>query len=82
MQQSQLKQAAAQTAMSYLMPKLESKSIIGIGTGSTTNYFIDLLANHKMDFEGAVASSELSAQRLKKHGIPVYDRSCLSKDFC
>lgn len=82
MQQSQLKQAAAQTAMSYLMPKLESKSIIGIGTGSTTNYFIDLLANHKMDFEGAVASSELSAQRLKKHGIPVYDLNSVSElDF-
>lgn len=82
MQQNQLKQAAAQTAMSYLMPKLESKSIIGIGTGSTTNYFIDLLANHKMDFEGAVASSELSAQRLKKHGIPVYDLNSVSElDF-
>ncbi|UYZ85461.1 ribose-5-phosphate isomerase RpiA [Entomomonas sp. E2T0] len=79
MQQNQLKQAAAQTAMSHLMPKLQSKSIIGIGTGSTTNYFIDLLANHKMDFDGAVASSEQSAQRLKKHGIPVYDLNSVAE---
>ena len=79
MQQNQLKQAAAQTAMSYLMPKLERNSIIGIGTGSTTNYFIDLLANHKMDFEAAVASSEQSAERLKKHGIPVYDLNSVAE---
>lgn len=79
MTQSQLKQAAAQTAISYLMPKLERNSIIGIGTGSTTNYFIDLLANHKMDFDGAVASSEISAERLRKHGIPVYDLNSVTE---
>lgn len=73
MTQDQLKQAVAQAAVDHILPQLTAKSIIGVGTGSTANFFIDLLAQHKMDFDGAVASSEASAERLKKHGIPVYD---------
>lgn len=73
MTQDQLKQAVAQAALDHILPKLESRSVIGVGTGSTANFFIDALARHKMDFDGAVASSEATAERLKKHGIPVYE---------
>jgi ribose 5-phosphate isomerase A len=54
-------------------PKLTTTSIIGVGTGSTTNYFIDELAGIKHMFDAAVASSEASAERLRKHGIAVID---------
>lgn len=73
MNQDELKQAVAKAALDYIVPKLNSNSIIGVGTGSTANFFIDLLANQKMDFEGAVASSDATTDRLKAHGIPVYD---------
>lgn len=73
MNQDQLKQAVAQAAVDFILPRLERKSIVGVGTGSTANFFIDALARYKMDFDGAVASSEATAQRLKQHGIPVYD---------
>ncbi|MBA1273254.1 ribose-5-phosphate isomerase RpiA [Stutzerimonas azotifigens] len=73
MNQDQLKQAVAQAAIDHIRPSLTDKSIIGVGTGSTANFFIDLLAQHKGFFDGAVASSEGTAERLKKHGIPVYD---------
>lgn len=71
--QNQQKQTVAQAAIDHIIPTLEKNSIIGIGTGSTVNFFIDLLAKYKMDFEGAVASSEATANRLKQHGIAVYD---------
>lgn len=73
MTQDQLKQAVAQAAMDLILPQLDQKSVIGVGTGSTANCFIDALARHRMDFDGAVASSEATATRLKAHGIPVYD---------
>lgn len=69
MTQDEMKKAAAQAALAYV----ETGSIIGIGTGSTTNHFIDLLAGIKGKIEGTVASSNASADRLKKHGIPVLD---------
>ncbi|MBT8767816.1 ribose-5-phosphate isomerase RpiA [Metapseudomonas boanensis] len=78
MTQDQLKQAVAQAAIDHIRPKLDEKSVIGVGTGSTANFFIDLLAKHKMEFDGAVASSEATAQRLKGHGIPVYDLNSVS----
>ena len=71
--QDELKQAVGQAAVDYIRPHLEKDSIIGVGTGSTANCFIDALASIKFDFDGAVASSEASAQRLKNHGIPVYN---------
>jgi len=64
-----MKKAAARAALDYV----ESDTIIGIGTGSTANHFIDLLAGIKGRIEGTVASSVASAERLKKHGIPVFD---------
>ena len=63
------KKAVALAALEYI----EQDTIIGIGTGSTANYFIDALATKKHLIEGTVASSEASAQRLKAHNIPVYD---------
>lgn len=79
MTQDQLKQAVAQVAIDYVLPKLDSRSIIGVGTGSTANFFIDALAQHKTEFDGAVASSEATAARLKQHGIPVYDLNSTSE---
>jgi ribose 5-phosphate isomerase A len=78
MNQDQLKQAVAQAAVDFILPKLDAKSIVGVGTGSTANCFIDALAQHKMAFEGAVASSEATAARLKGHGIPVYELTTVS----
>lgn len=71
--QDQLKTAVGQAAADYIKPHLENDSIIGVGTGSTANCFIDALAEFKHLFDGAVASSEATAKRLKDHGIPVYD---------
>jgi len=73
MNQDQLKSAVAQAAVDYIQPKLDNDSIVGVGTGSTANYFIDHLAKIKHMFDGAVASSEATAERLKSHGIPVYE---------
>ena len=73
MTQDELKKAVAKAAVDYIAPRLESDSIIGVGTGSTANFFIDMLAELKQEFDGAVASSEATAERLKSHGIPVYD---------
>lgn len=73
MLQDQLKQAAARAALEHVLPKLDPGSVIGVGTGSTANHFIDLLAGHKGELDGAVASSEASAERLRGHGIAVYD---------
>lgn len=73
MNQDQLKSAVALEAVKYIKSKLDSDSIVGVGTGSTANYFIDHLAEIKHLFDGAVASSEATAQRLEEHGIPVYE---------
>jgi len=69
MTQDEMKKAAAKAALDYV----ETDTIIGIGTGSTANHFIDLLAGIKGRIEGTVASSVASAERLKKHGISVFD---------
>ena len=73
MNQDQLKQAVANAALEYILPKLTKDSIIGIGTGSTANFFIDALAKYQNEFEGAVSSSKASEDRLKNHGIDVFD---------
>jgi ribose 5-phosphate isomerase A len=69
MNQDEMKKAAAEAAIEYV----ESGMIVGIGTGSTANHFIDLLAGIKGKIDGTVASSEASAERLRSHGIPVMD---------
>jgi len=69
MSQDALKKAAAEAALDYV----KTGTIVGIGTGSTANFFIDALAGIKNKIEGTVASSVASTQRLKHHGIPVLD---------
>lgn len=69
MTQDEMKKAAAQAALEYVEPGM----IVGIGTGSTANHFIDLLAPMKGKIDGTVASSVASEERLKSHGIPVMD---------
>jgi ribose 5-phosphate isomerase A len=73
MQQDALKQAVARAALEYVKERLQADSVIGIGTGSTANYFIDYLAELRGRFQGAVASSDASARRLESHGIEVLD---------
>lgn len=63
------KKAAALAAVQYVEPNI----ILGVGTGSTVNYFIDALATIKNKIEGAVASSNATAEKLKKIGIPLLD---------
>ena len=63
----------AHAALDRITPKLTTKSIVGVGTGSTTNFFIDALAEIKHVFDAAVSSSEASASRLREHGIHVLD---------
>ena len=79
MPQDELKQAVAKAAVDHIAPHLEPSSIVGVGTGSTANFFIDYLAEYRNDFDGAVASSEATAERLKKHGIPVYDLNAVNE---
>ncbi len=71
--QDRLKQDAARAALDLIKPKLTTTSVVGVGTGSTTNFFIDALAEIKHVFDAAVSSSEASAQRLRNHGIHVLD---------
>lgn len=78
MTQDEMKQGVAAAALDYVLPKLKADSIIGIGTGSTANCFIDALAVHKGAFEAAVASSEASAERMRAHGIDVVDLNSVS----
>jgi ribose 5-phosphate isomerase A len=77
--QNQLKQAVAQAAVDYTLTRIDDSSIIGIGTGSTANCFIDLIAAHKNRFQGTVASSEGSAERLLSHGIKVFELNAVSQ---
>ena len=69
MTQDELKKAAAIAALDYV----ENGMIVGVGTGSTVNHFIDGLAGIKDRIAGAVSSSEASARRLEAHGIPILD---------
>lgn len=69
MTQDELKKAAALAALDYII----DDSIVGVGTGSTVNHFIDGLATIRTRIRGAVSSSEASSARLAAHGIPVFD---------
>lgn len=71
--QDALKRAVAKAALEEIRPLLRAETIIGVGTGSTANMFIDELASMAGHFKGAVASSEASAERLRGHGIDVFD---------
>ena len=69
MTEDELKQAVARAAIKYVV----AGEIVGVGTGSTANFFIDELAKIKQSIPGAVASSEATAARLRSHGIKVLD---------
>ena len=71
--QDNLKRLVGEAAVEYIDNHLANDSILGVGTGSTANFFIDALAKIKHKFDGAVASSNASANRLKGHGIRVFD---------
>ncbi|MCK7575813.1 MAG: ribose-5-phosphate isomerase RpiA [Chromatiales bacterium] len=74
MNQNDLKKQAAEAALDYV-----EGGVIGVGTGSTVNHFIDALAGIKGRIEGAVSSSEVSTERLKRHGIPVFDLNAVGE---
>ncbi len=69
MNQDELKQAVALSAIDYVI----EGEIVGVGTGSTANFFIDALGKIKHKIKGAVASSKATAERLESHGITVLD---------
>ena len=69
MSQNAGKQHAALAALQFI----EDDTIIGVGTGSTVNFFIDALATHKVRIRGAVSSSNASTERLRNHGIEVVE---------
>ncbi|WP_047395942.1 ribose-5-phosphate isomerase RpiA [Chitinibacter sp. ZOR0017] len=75
MTQNELKEAVGRAAIAYV----PDDCIVGVGTGSTANYFIDALAGIKGRIKGAVSSSEASVARLKAHGIPVYDLNTIDQ---
>jgi len=68
MNQDEMKKLAAKAALEYVQG-----GIIGVGTGSTVNHFIDFLETIKGQIDGAVSSSDVSTARMKAHGIPVLD---------
>jgi ribose 5-phosphate isomerase A len=74
MSQDELKKQVAQAALKYTQ-----EGVIGVGSGSTVNFFIDCLKDIKGRIDGAVAASEASAERLKKHGIRVFDLNSVDK---
>ncbi|SCK20538.1 ribose-5-phosphate isomerase RpiA [Vogesella sp. LIG4] len=76
MDQNQLKQQVAQAAIKFV----PDDCIVGVGTGSTVNFFIDELAKIKGRIKGAVSSSEASSKRLKDIGIPVLDLNSVGPD--
>ncbi len=75
MTQDEQKRAVAQAAIQHI----PAGCIVGVGTGSTANYFIEELAKIKHKIEGAVASSEATAQRLRSHGIEVMDLNSVNE---
>lgn len=75
MSQDDLKRQAAKAALDYI----DYDNIVGVGTGSTVNHFIDLLAEVKHKIKGTVSSSEASSARLKKHGIEVFDLNAVDE---
>jgi ribose 5-phosphate isomerase A len=75
MNQDDLKRQVAEAALKHVV----EDAVVGVGSGSTVNLFIDALATIKGRIEGAVAASEASAERLKKHGIRVFDLNSVNE---
>ncbi|MEX0739174.1 MAG: ribose-5-phosphate isomerase RpiA [Pseudohongiella sp.] len=79
MDQNELKKAVAKAAADYVKSRLDERTVIGVGTGSTANYFIEYLGEFKHDIQATVASSEETARRLKALGIQVIDLNSASE---
>jgi ribose 5-phosphate isomerase A len=79
MTQDELKQAVARAAADYVATQVPAGSIVGVGTGSTANFFIDELAKIKHRIAATVASSEATRKRLEGHGIKVLDLNEVSR---
>lgn len=79
MDQAEQKRRAAQAALEYIEPRLTPKTIVGVGTGSTANLFIDALAAVRHKFDACVSSSTASTERLSGHGIPVLDLNSVDR---
>ncbi len=75
MSQDELKRQVAEAALKYVV----KDAVVGVGSGSTVFMFIEFLSRIKNRIEGAVAASEASAERLKKHGIRVFDLNSVSE---
>jgi len=75
MTQDELKKQVAQAALRYVV----EDAVVGVGSGSTVFAFIEYLSTIKNKIEGAVAASEASAERLKKHGIRVFDLNSINE---
>ena len=75
MTQDALKQRVAQEALKHVV----EDAVVGVGSGSTVNFFIDALATIKGRIDGAVAASDASAERLRKHGIRVFDLNSVNE---
>lgn len=73
MTQDELKALVAQAAADYVRNEVPEGAVLGVGTGSTANLFIDAVAGFKERFAGAVSSSEASTRRLQQHGFTVLD---------
>lgn len=79
MNQDTLKRSAAQAALELIASEFTRDTVVGVGTGSTANCFIDLLAAQKHRFDAAVASSEATQQRLESHGIRVLGTNAVNE---
>lgn len=77
--QSELKQQVAQAAVDYILPLLTPDSMLGVGTGSTVDLFIDALAAHKHRFKAAASSSNRSTERMQALGIAVQDLNTIAR---
>ncbi len=75
MDQEQLKALVGRAALDHV----PDGAVVGVGTGSTVNHFIDALATRRDRIAGAVSSSERSTERLRAHGIPVFDAEAVSR---
>ena len=79
MTKDELKRAVAQAAFEHVESMLDDDTIVGVGTGSTANFFIEELGKISHKLSGTVASSEESTRRLKEHNIPVFDLNAVGE---
>ena len=79
MTKDELKRAVAQAAFEHVESMLDDDTIVGVGTGSTANFFIEELGKISHKLNGTVASSEESASRLREHNIPVFDLTAVGE---